>query len=690
MEKLRNSGSLKIICYILIPILVAIMGLSIFHLAFLNEYGNEGEKDYTETEEFANNYIYFILNKISSCEEQDIEKSDFIRIEDSNGKEYYYSNSRTSYYKGLGSYIEYIFIDKETKMMYTNIKSNNYQEEMNNMKNNKIYWNYIDNNIDTNIEYINQNNIKYNYNYNYSNNSESGLNIEVSNYEYDNNGNVYKKNKKTLNDYEVYTKYNENRINQITDFALVNQIYKFMLQNRELPIYALIISLILLILIAIYLFWAIGHKKGEKEISLNAIDNIPYEILSIICLTVASIFLSILMNVINIVNYVIFVVCIIIYFIFYAICAVMGVTTIKRIKAKKFWKSFLTYKVIKWFTNKIKKFTDELKNNTKSTKKIFWYYWGFVLLSIILASAFQTGLSIILLIVFWIWAYYKIRKYIRQQDQIKKALEKIYKGETEVFLDEKELEGVLKEMAIYINDIAGGFSNAIEQSLKSERLKTELITNVSHDIKTPLTSIINYVDLLKKENIQGEKVKEYIEILDKKSQRLKKLTEDLVEASKVSSGNVKLNIEQINLKELINQTIGEFKDRFEEKNLVIEANITNDEIKINADNRYMYRIIENLFSNITKYALDSSRVYIDMKQEKNNINISIKNISKEKLNISSDELMQRFVRGDKSRYTEGSGLGLSIAKSLTELQEGTFDIIIDGDLFKVVMIWKLV
>ena len=222
--------------------------------------------------------------------------------------------------------------------------------------------------------------------------------------------------------------------------------------------------------------------------------------------------------------------------------------------------------------------------------------------------------------------------------------------------------------------------------MKSERLKTELITNVSHDIKTPLTSIINYVDLLKKEELQDERIREYVEILDMKSQRLKKLTEDLVEASKVSSGNVKLTIEEINLKELINQSIGEFKDRFEEKGLQIESNMP-EGIKVKADNRYLYRVIENLFSNITKYALENSRVYIDITKEKNKISISMKNISKEKLNISSDELMQRFVRGDKARYTEGSGLGLSIAKSLTELQGGTFDIYIDGDLFKVVIEW---
>lgn len=309
------------------------------------------------------------------------------------------------------------------------------------------------------------------------------------------------------------------------------------------------------------------------------------------------------------------------------------------------------------------------------------------MISIILASLVETGIAILLLLIFWIWFFYQLKKYVRQQDEIEEALEQIYQGKTNIHLEEKELQGVLKKMAIYINDIAGGFSNAIEKSLKSERLKTELITNVSHDIKTPLTSIINYVDLLKKEDIKDEKAKEYIQILDNKSQRLKKLTEDLVEASKVSSGNVKLKMEEINLKELINQSIGEFKDKFEGKKLKIEVSMPKEEIKIKADSRYLYRIVENLFSNITKYALEDSRVYIDMKKENSGIEISIKNISKEKLNISSDELMQRFVRGDKSRYTEGSGLGLSIAKSLTELQGGKFDIIIDGDLFKVVMRW---
>lgn len=554
--------------------------------------------------------------------------------------------------------------------MFTNIKSNNYQEVKDNMNNQNIYWNFVNGKIETNLTYINEDNIKYNYAYR---NSSYGSN--------------HLQKVKEFGDYDIYSSYEEDKTAQATNFLFNKNMYDFMLQHKQLPIYSCLMSLVLLVIIAIYLFWAIGYKQDEEGISLNAMDQIPYEIISMICFSFLAIALSIITNFFDMYHYVVVTLYMIAYLIGYIACALWGVTTIKRIKAKTFWKSFLSYKIIRWFYHKTKKCISEIDRKTSSSKKVFWYYWGFVVISIVLASMIGTGISLILLGVFWLWVFYRLRKYNRQQDEIKEALQKIYEGKTDIYLDNQELEGILKEMAVYINDIAGGFSNAIEESLKSERLKTELITNVSHDIKTPLTSIINYVDLLKKEEIPNEKIKEYIEILDKKSYRLKKLTEDLVEASKVSSGNVKLNIEEINLKELIHQSIGEFKDRLEEKNLKIEASMPEEEIKIKADNRYMYRVIENLFSNVTKYALDGSRVYIDMKREKGKTEISIKNISKDKLNISSDELMQRFVRGDKSRYTEGSGLGLSIAKSLTELQGGEFTIHIDGDLFKVVMKW---
>ena len=673
MEKARKSSILKIVCYILIPILVIILGFSIFHLAFLNEYGDiEDETEYVKSEQFANNYFSYIINKVSQCQSVEMGySSNFIEIKDDNGNSYYYCDIRESndYYMGVPAYMNYIIIDKDTNKMYTNIKSQDYTQEMNNMKQQKIYWNLVNGQIDTNLEHINKENIRYNYNYVYeTSENRSG--------------------KDGILNYDIYTSYDDSKMNQYTAYGINQTMYQYMLEHRNAPIYAIILTGITLVIIAIYLFWAIGYKEGHDEIVLNSIDNIPYEIISIICLSVLSVFLAIITNMGGEINYIFILIGAICYFVCYASCAVLGVTTIKRLKAKKFIKSFLTYKLIRWFWNKIKRFLNMMNQHVKETKRLFLYYILFLIISMILVSLSTTGIAVILLIGFWIWIYYQMKKYIVEQEKIKMALKNIYEGKTDIKLNEAELQGVLREMAIYIKDIAGGFSNAIEESLKSERLKTELITNVSHDIKTPLTSIINYVDLLKKEDIQDEKAKEYIEILDQKSQRLKKLTEDLVEASKVSSGNVKLNLEEIKIKELLNQTIGEFKDRFEKKNLEIEMQIPKQDIKIKADNRYLYRIIENLFSNITKYALDSSRVYIDVKESRNSVNIIIKNISKDKLNISSDELMQRFVRGDKSRYTEGSGLGLSIAKSLTELQGGKFNIKIDGDLFRVDMKWK--
>ncbi len=674
MEKARNSALLKIICYIITPIIAATFILSILHMAFLTEFTNEKETKYIQTQSFANNYLNVVINKV----EYYCQSDNFIELEDETGKAYYYTNEQNTYnyYNGIGTYIDYVIIEKETGKMYTNIKSNDYQKTKDEMKNHEIYWNFVDEKIDTNLEYINQDNIKYNYNYSYYIKTTSTHSIH---------GTVTEN---SLKDYEVYSCYNEEKAQQPTRFAVSKTFYDNMLQNREYPMYNCLISISLLIIIIVYLFWSIGHKKGKEGIYLNALDKIPYEVIGIACIWTIGIMIAILANIGDIsFSYIFITILIITYLISYIAFCILCVTTIKRLKAKQFIKSFLSYKIINWLYKKTKKIIHEINNKTSSSKKIFWYYLGFIIISIILGASISTGIAIMLLIAFWIWVFYKIRKYNRQQDEIKQALEKIYQGKTDIYLDTEELVGTLKQMAIYVNDIAGGFSNAIEESLKSERLKTELITNVSHDIKTPLTSIINYVDLLKKEDIQNEKVQEYIKILDQKSQRLKKLTEDLVEASKVSSGNVKLNIEEINLKELINQSVGEFKDKFEEKNLKIETNIPNEAVKIKADNRYMYRVIENLFSNITKYAQENSRVYIDMKNEKNHIEISIKNISKDKLNISSDELMQRFVRGDKSRYTEGSGLGLSIAKSLVELQRGKFEIIIDGDLFKVLMQW---
>ena len=221
-------------------------------------------------------------------------------------------------------------------------------------------------------------------------------------------------------------------------------------------------------------------------------------------------------------------------------------------------------------------------------------------------------------------------------------------------------------------------------------MKTDLITNVSHDIKTPLTSIINYVHLLDQEELENEKAQGYVKILEEKSNRLKILVDDLVEASKLSSGTIKLTKTKINLTELIRQSLGEYEEKFEDKKLNIVTNFPEDEVYIFADGRKMWRLLENLYGNIYKYALANTRVYIDANIVGSKVRVEVKNISESQLNFNSDQLTERFIRGDVSRSTEGSGLGLSIAQSIVENHGGTFDIILDGDLFKVIFVMDLI
>lgn len=272
----------------------------------------------------------------------------------------------------------------------------------------------------------------------------------------------------------------------------------------------------------------------------------------------------------------------------------------------------------------------------------------------------------------------------REIMKIQQALELISTGALDTKLDVSEFHGQEKEVAEAVNHIRDGLMESVNESLKNEKLKADLITNVSHDIKTPLTSIVNYVDLLKRENLGNENARNYIRILDEKSQRLKQLTEDLVETSKITSGNVKLDMQKIDMVELLYQTGGEFNERFEARNLTIVTKIPNKSMYIYADGRQLYRSLENLYTNAAKYALENTRVYVELSNNDNKVVFTIKNVSKNELEIVSDgkvDLTERFVRGEKSRTTEGSGLGLSIAKNLTTLMGGKFEINVDGDLF---------
>lgn len=276
----------------------------------------------------------------------------------------------------------------------------------------------------------------------------------------------------------------------------------------------------------------------------------------------------------------------------------------------------------------------------------------------------------------------------KERYEIQRAIEAIAAGALDTTLDVEQFHGQERDIAEAVNHIRAGLCDAVADSIRNERMKADLITNVSHDIKTPLTSIVNYVDLLKRENLENERARGYIQILDEKSQRLKQLTEDLVEASKISSGNVKLDMHTIDFVELLYQTGGEFNERFEARGLTIVTKLPHNPVLIQADGRQLYRAIENLYTNAAKYALENTRVYVELEVLEGKAIFTIKNISKTPLpeNASGEkDLTARFVRGEESRTTEGSGLGLSIAKNLTILMGGDFSIKTDGDLFVAVI-----
>jgi signal transduction histidine kinase len=496
-----------------------------------------------------------------------------------------------------------------------------------------------------------------------------------------------------ISDFNVYASYEEELEVSSYHQRIINNL-KSIEPYSNLIYMSIPLSGILTVLLVLYLIISIGTDKNNKVIGLNKFDKVPYEIVLILGVILISLALIPVIDIVEMdysnitpnLQYSILATC---YLFSYIVTAIVLHTTIKRIKLSSFAKTSiicrLVFGILKTLRNIIKKVVKALQNTFKNIprfKKLVLYFIVFFVVEIILLLTLKF-LGIVLDIALIVYVFMKIMQYINSYELIEDRLKGMYEGEEDIKLNPEEVEQEFRDSVMYINDISNGFSSAINESMKSERLKTELITNVSHDIKTPLTSIINYVDLLKKEKIDNPKANEYIEVLDKKSQRLKKLIEDLVEASKASSGNIRMNIEKLNVVELIKQSLGEFEDKFKERNLDIQLNYSKSEIFVMADSRYLYRSIENMLSNISKYALENSRVYIEAFEENSKVKISMKNISKEKLNITTDELMQRFVRGDKSRTTEGSGLGISIAKSLVEAQNGKFSLSIDGDLFKV-------
>lgn len=369
---------------------------------------------------------------------------------------------------------------------------------------------------------------------------------------------------------------------------------------------------------------------------------------------------------------------------------------VRNVKAGTFGNRFILVFLTRKIKSGIRKTKEKLSEKEVSPEQIkrriktqtILFFVGYIVINVffyILAVAELFPVSIIGLIIFNSLALVYAMLYISDVVRLAKVAEEIRNGNYKTVINTKNYVKPLRLFASDLSACRDGIENAINEAIKGEHLKTELITNVSHDLKTPLTSIINYVSLLKMGNIEGEEERKYIDILDEKSKKLKRLIEDLTEASKANSGNIKMNVAQVNLNEMALQAVGENSDVLENAGLDVILTERDKEIIVSADSQHTFRIIDNLFSNAKKYSLTGTRVYVDVYKEKDFGVFEIKNISREKLNIDPDELTERFVRGDNSRTTDGSGLGLSIARSFAELQNGIFDIEIDGDMFKAVV-----
>ena len=473
----------------------------------------------------------------------------------------------------------------------------------------------------------------------------------------------------------------------------------FCYENRFLNLVLCLISGIFSIILFAFLLASAGWKKGEETLKTSWLEKIPFDVLTVIigasilgvlllCISIAEV---IQINALNYLEPLILRISAIALMLFIcgSLFVIWAMSLAKRYKAKNILKPCVTYRILRFLYKKFKsvaKFIIMLLKNLKLVWK--------VVLFIVAVTAFELIFSIagdeveyyvflsILEKLFFIPVVIFISILLQR---LKSGGKSLADGNIENKIDTEYMFGDFKEHAENLNSIGEGVAIAVEEKLKSERFKTELITNVSHDIKTPLTSVINYVDLIKGEKPVGEKINEYINVLERQSNRLKKLVEDLVEASKASSGNISVKLVPCDGNILLEQAAGEYAEKFKSVGLNLIIKKPNDSIKIAADVRHLGRVFDNLLNNIYKHAMPDSRVYLSLEKVGEIAVFTFKNISKYELEISGEELAERFVRADKSRNTEGSGLGLSIAKSLTELQNGKFNIVTDGDLFKVIL-----
>ncbi|MDO5345150.1 MAG: HAMP domain-containing sensor histidine kinase [Lachnospiraceae bacterium] len=441
--------------------------------------------------------------------------------------------------------------------------------------------------------------------------------------------------------------------------------------------------LALLIVLLVLSIVTAGRREKEAPVCFQGFDRVPTEIAAGLCLVAVLIWLIFAMELqrhMGGAQYLYIGLNMAVVAVEYWLCLFSLLSLVRRIKGKNLWSNSVCYAVILGCR--------QVYAAKRRSKGLIIAYIVFFALNIFFLRFFSLFGVIMALVLDMAVLLYLMRDMVGKQT-VREGLYQISQGRLDYKINTTAMTGESLEMAEAVNEMGDGLQEAVDSIVKNERLKSELITNVSHDIKTPLTSIINYVDLLKREELQNERAEEYIRILEQKSQRLKQLTEDLIEASKINSGNVELQLMKLNLQQMLQQAYGEFDERLEENRLEMVLSLEREPILILADGRQLWRIFENLLGNIVKYAMPGTKVFLTLGRKEESAKIVFRNTSRQKLELSAEELQERFVRGDLSRNTEGSGLGLSIARSLTELMEGSFQVDLDGADFRVTLLFPI-
>ena len=484
----------------------------------------------------------------------------------------------------------------------------------------------------------------------------------------------------------------DGRLQHQDQFALLNDLAYIMYNLRFIAILVCIVGAFATIVSFIFLMSAAGYHENNDSPRLSWFDKIFLEFIvaALIMLGIGEIWILDGISIFSI-SMAIWAIFMLLFDTTILLLVCMSLST--RLRCKSFWKTTFIYTILRAIYLLLKKiFTLCVK--VISYIPVLWQLIFAVTVFCIFELCFLIvcGLDdMFVLFIFEKLIFIPIIFYVAYMlYKLEATGEKIAKGDMTATVDTKYFLSTFKKQGENLNSIKLGISSAVEDKMKSERFKTELITNVSHDIKTPLTSIINYVDLLNKEDLQNETAKEYLQIISRNSDRLKKLVVDLVDASKASSGVLKLDMKPMKIDVLLEQIAGEYLERLSGNNLELIMRKPEESIQIMADGQRIYRVFDNLMNNICKYALPNTRVYLLLERNEDTAIISFKNISATELDMSANDLMERFVRGDKSRNTEGSGLGLSIAESLTKLQNGEFNIQLDGDLFKIVITFPII